>query len=161
MREGNSWAQTGEGALNHWWHPGWSPEVSKSQDYYLQANFFFPWSAPSWVLPTLTLYLLRTNSNGGFGPRPSPLTLLLTGEDGFSGPPATCHLGLLSPAGSQGPTHLAQPTSFPLLHASRPCRSLRSRARSCLKKPLLGMMPRWSLTFLMASTRVRWWYSMR
>lgn len=31
---------------------------------------------------------------------------------------------------------------FPSHHASRPCRSLRSRARSCLKKPRLGMMPR-------------------
>lgn len=66
------------------------------------------------------------------------------------------------PLSSWGPgTHTPGLTSLPSPHASRPCRSLRSRARSCLKKPRLGMMPRWSLTFLMASTRVRWWYSMR
>lgn len=47
-------------------------------------------------------------------PRPNPLTLQPTGEDGLSGPPATCQLGLLSPAGSQGPTCLTQLTSFSL-----------------------------------------------
>lgn len=127
-----------------------------------QPSCFLPCWTPSCVsipLPTLTPHPTRTKSNGA--PHLSPLRLLPTGEDGLSGPLAICHLGLLSPAGSQGPTpRLARPP-FPAPHASRPCRSLRSRARSCLKKPRLGMMPRWSLTFLMASTRVRRWYSMR
>lgn len=106
----------------------------------------------------LTPHPITTSSNGGTMLQPSRSPAYKRGWGLWASPYLS--LGLLSPAGSQGPTHLAQ-TPCPTPQASRPCRSLRSRARSCLKKPRLGMMPRWSLTFLMASTRVRWWYSMR
>lgn len=36
-----------------------------------------------------------------------------------------------------------------------------SRMTNCRRKPRLGMMPRWSLTVLMASTKVKRWQIMR
>lgn len=155
---GNTWAQRGEGALSH--TSGALAAIQRGlnprTDFCLQPSCFLPWSAPTWV--SITPHPIKANSNGGTMLQPSLSPAYRRGCVLWASPYLS--LGLLSPTGSQGPMHLAR-TPFPTPQASRPCRSLRSRARSCLKKPRLGMMPRWSLTFLMASTRVRWWYSMR
>lgn len=70
-----------------------------------------------------------------------PFTLLpLGGRVGCLAflPPATWVFSSQQGA-RKAPRDLARSLSA---HASRPCRSLRSRARSCLRKPRLGMMPR-------------------
>lgn len=119
--------------------PCWNLVLSNRRtSVYLQPSCFLPRVSsphlphgPTWV--SIPFH----NEDSGLGALPSPATGGRMGCLTFL-PPATW-VSSSQPGARKPPRNLAR---FPFPHASRPCRSLRSRARSCLKNPRLGMMPR-------------------